>query len=363
MMISKVSKALCVYRFRNHDNRYSNWGCEIRQIPTDIPAEALFVDLSNNMIDDIEIGVFSHLQKCRLLELYSNNLTHLKPGMFSGLLALGELNLDHNPISVIETGTFSDLNNCRHLTLSNNALVHLVPGMFKSLVELEVLDISHNQIRVIEPGTFSDLGHCINLRLEYNALTHLRARVFKGLIALELLELHGNSIMNLQPGIFSGLNSLEELNLHQNKISFIGCKTFANLTNLKYLHLSHNFLSTLERNVFGSTLPHALIVILSLNPLEYDARMCWLTKLVSAYRKHWSKVTTQCNMTASDDELNYTNNCKSTEESGQFSFIHFSIHFYNYLFFHLPSFLSQGNKQKNVLDALNSLNGLGCFLF
>ena len=315
MMISKVSKALCVYRFRNHDNRYSNWGCEIRQIPTDIPAEAVFVDLSNNMIDDIEIGVFSHLQTCTLLELYSNNLTHLRPGMFSGLVALGELNLDHNPVSVIEAGTFSDLNNCRHLTLSNNALVHLVPGTFKGLVELEILDISHNQIKIIEPGTFTDLGKCHRLNLEFNALTHLRARVFTGLNSLVLLELRGNSIMHLHSGIFSGLNSLEELNLHENNISFIGCKTFANLTNLEYLDLRENLLSTLERNAFGPTLQEYLSIYLLRNPLEYDARLCWLTK---DYAKlpDWSKVMTQCKMTGSVDQQNYSDNCKSTEESG-----------------------------------------------
>ena len=63
-MISKVSRANCHHGFSDHDNRYINKDCGISQIPTDIPADALRTDLPHNGIDEIEIGVFSHLKAC-----------------------------------------------------------------------------------------------------------------------------------------------------------------------------------------------------------------------------------------------------------------------------------------------------------
>ena len=131
VMMSRVSTAHCPTGSGSMD--YSITNCGIREVPTDIPTEAIYVDLSNNRIGDIGIGMFSHLKACEELSLYYNNLTHLRPGMFSGLVTLYELDLGYNRISVIETGTFSELGNCMYLTLATNALVQLVPGMFKGL--------------------------------------------------------------------------------------------------------------------------------------------------------------------------------------------------------------------------------------
>ena len=64
--------------------------------------------------------------------MYSNNLTQLSPGMFSGLQSLEWLCLNDNNISHIEAGTFEKLSKLRTLLLKNNLLITLVEDAFQT---------------------------------------------------------------------------------------------------------------------------------------------------------------------------------------------------------------------------------------
>ena len=118
--------------------------------------------------------------------------------------------------------------------------------------QARVVDLSLNEIRHIRDGAFQHLTVCEELYLSDNALTEVRA------------------------GMWEGLSSLTKLYLNENQISMIGVGAFNTLTSLEVLYLESNQLVTLEEGLFNTPLRTSLELRLDENPLQCDARMCWI---------------------------------------------------------------------------------------
>ena len=114
----------------------------LRTVPTDIPADAVEVDLANNRISRVEANSFSHLSQCVELSLSNNGITEVEPGAFNGLSALTYLNISHND------------------------LTHLSGGMFSGLVSYSfvIFDIFFSMSRVGSFSLFSNEPHISHLR-------------------------------------------------------------------------------------------------------------------------------------------------------------------------------------------------------
>jgi Leucine-rich repeat (LRR) protein len=94
------------------------------------------------------------------LGIYSNQITALESGIFNGLLALTELELQHNQISSIENGTFNGLPDLHWLDLSHNSITSLDPDTFSGL-GLQTLYLDSNFL-ISLPETFIGLTSITN---------------------------------------------------------------------------------------------------------------------------------------------------------------------------------------------------------
>ena len=222
-------------KYKYTDGNYHRDGCGLTQVPTNIPADARKVYLSNNQITNIRIGAFSQLTNCTELWLNNNTLTIIEAADFVGLQSLKELILENNFITEIQTFAFIHLKRCSEISIKGNRL------------------------------------------------THVSVNMFIGLPFLEKLSLSDNRISNIEPGAFAKLSKLMILDLSKNNISSFAPETFTQQT-LSIIDLQGNQLTSLERNVFGSQHPSNITVLLSDNPLQCDGRLCWIKE---AERDGW----------------------------------------------------------------------------
>ena len=120
----------------DHFFRLKNSG--LKEVPTDISAEAKGVGLSHNHIAYINAGVFTHLTNCVELALSDSKLVRKQKDMFQGLGSLRKLKLGHNQISHIEYGSFASLH-LTHLYLASNHITKLEQGDVFKFQHLKLL--------------------------------------------------------------------------------------------------------------------------------------------------------------------------------------------------------------------------------
>ncbi|XP_032039409.1 toll-like receptor 5 [Aythya fuligula] len=106
--------------------------------------QLIFMDLGENMLQLVWergscLDVFRPLSKLQVLLLNNNYLNALPQGIFSGLISLEGLDLASNLLSHLSPGIFPK--SLRHLNLSGNHLFSPEPEVFMSL---STLDITHN---------------------------------------------------------------------------------------------------------------------------------------------------------------------------------------------------------------------------
>lgn len=95
-----------------------------------------------------------------------------------------------------------DLQEITALDLSNQDVTHLRPTDFDGLVRLESLDLSGNLLTSLPEDIFDELYMLGSLHLDGNELTTLRSDVFTELFFLDDLTLHDNRLTALPPGFF-----------------------------------------------------------------------------------------------------------------------------------------------------------------
>ena len=161
--------------YTNGTYRWTESGLE--GIPGDLPAEASIVLLNGNQITRLRPSVFSHLSQCSYLYL------------------------QHNWISKVDHGAFIGLTILRDLNLANNRLTELKSRMFQELVSLTGLDLAHNEITSIESQTFHNLNKLESLNMKSNELSSLTYEMFQGLTTLSALRLNLNKIKTVDDDV------------------------------------------------------------------------------------------------------------------------------------------------------------------
>ncbi len=157
----------------------SHWN--LKQVPSDIPAEAFSVILKHNVITEISVGAFSHLSRCHTLSLTHNQIMSLTPTAFHGLVLLKLLNLGQNEISLIQAKSFADLPSLQKLILNYNSLSIITNGSFVGLQQLRRLYLNNNNIWKIENGALFDLDSLLFISIANNKLVTLEPDTFVGL--------------------------------------------------------------------------------------------------------------------------------------------------------------------------------------
>ncbi len=247
--------------WNNETMVYIWWSGGLTGVPSDIPAQAVEVDLWRNQIEVIRQNSFSHLTVCKTLVLSSNK------------------------VHTIESGAWNGLNHPRELNLHGNELEVLRPGMWISLDNCTELRLSYNKIHTIQRGTFQD-----------------------GLRSLKALYLSGNEIEEITQGMFLGLTKCTRLFLNGNKIYTIHSGALNALESLRELWLHNNELSTLSWTIFGKDHPFQLELGLSNpgytsqpdNPLVCNTSLCWITQGEQQGWIRWWIGKPECSNTKTD---------------------------------------------------------------
>ncbi|XP_071770560.1 toll-like receptor 3 [Centroberyx gerrardi] len=120
------------------------------------------LDLSNNNIASISLGLFDGLVNLKVLKLQHNNLARLwksgnlgGPVLFlRGLQSLFTLQMDFTGLDEIPVKALRGLRNLHQLSLNNNLLNSLKDSVFDDLLSLQVLSLQKNFITAVRPEVF-----------------------------------------------------------------------------------------------------------------------------------------------------------------------------------------------------------------
>lgn len=159
------------------------------QVPSVLPRDMEALDLSGNQLRSILALPLGFYVALRHLDLSSNEISFLQPGVFQALAHLEYLNLAHNRLALSTSG-LGPLPHVTSLDLSGNSL-------YSGLVE----------------RLLGEAPALRTLTLAENSLTRLSRQTFWGTPALERLDLHSNVLMDIEDGAFEALPHLAHLNL------------------------------------------------------------------------------------------------------------------------------------------------------
>ncbi|XP_056331938.1 trophoblast glycoprotein-like [Danio aesculapii] len=154
---------------------------------------ATLMELSHNRISEIGSHAFSSLLMLRSLILNNNPLVLIHPEAFSipgsPLVELSLRSSLYNHTSLTDLITalrWGELFNLQRLDLSSNRLVLLPPGMFTPLPKLQYLYLNNNSLVAVYNCTFTGVENLLELDLSRNAFKTISG---EGLHELERLSL------------------------------------------------------------------------------------------------------------------------------------------------------------------------------
>jgi len=246
-----------------------------------------------------------------------NKIKKLGSAVFTGLVNLQKLDLSYNVIAEIDSEAFKYLHNLQVLILRKNSLSifcdwstplfnlrmldisqNLVVQLSETILlnNLEELNLSDNMIVNISDAVFT-IPSLSSLDLSYNKLTK-----FPSVPNLHELIMSGNMIKSLDQNSLTGLPSLQVLLMNDSPLLHsIEPLSFLDCNNLSYLSLSSNRkLSPLPRDIFQTTPVLSVLdisnvlwtslspeqvpamakkIIMSGVPLNCDCSLLWLWEL------------------------------------------------------------------------------------
>ncbi|KAJ6641776.1 Leucine-rich repeat-containing protein 15 [Pseudolycoriella hygida] len=230
------------------------------------PLENLqFLHLIETNLTAINNQWFASNERLIFLNLQSNRIA-LTAESFVGLEALRTLDLTNNMIDEIPEGAFTHLQNLQNLNLFDNGLTVLRADSFTDLRQLEILEISRNPIQVIETGAFHGLENLLQLSLSRCRLRQLQSNTFEDLVNLNNINLNFNEIDELPWGIFDSLSNLSYVGLWSNRLKTVRRNAFGQLENLQALDLDENIVNAVDRAIIDDAT--------NLDTLSFTGNLC-----------------------------------------------------------------------------------------
>ncbi|XP_067878849.1 leucine-rich repeat and immunoglobulin-like domain-containing nogo receptor-interacting protein 1 [Heterodontus francisci] len=211
------------------------------------------LDLSENLLSELETAPLGGLDKLRVLRLRANRLRYLPPGALSGLVALRALDLGDNPLLVLLDHSFGGLGRLVRLALGAPVLSYIGPQAWAGLGGLQQLTVQGAAITDLPAAALAQLGNLTVLRLrQLPNLGAVPSGSFQALSRLRVLELDGwSSLTELGPNSLLGLN-LIWLSVTRCNLSAVPYASLRHQAYLRFLNLSHNPI----RAIRGALLHH-----------------------------------------------------------------------------------------------------------
>ncbi|XP_064207323.1 transforming growth factor beta activator LRRC32 [Anguilla rostrata] len=203
------------------NNVYCN-DMNLRTVPAQLPPDMHTLDLSRNLLQNLTQEVLAVYTSIHHLNLHSNKIQFIQPGLFRDMINLQELDLSKNYLDIfaMSKAEVGPLPTVKRLSLSGNGLYSGMTDYF-----------------------LHDAPSLMNISLDGNSITKISKDTFSGSSALRNVDLHNNVILEIEEGAFESLADLSELDLSMNSIT---CITDFNLPQLKLLNLSRNSLESFQ---------------------------------------------------------------------------------------------------------------------
>ncbi|KAL1238185.1 Leucine-rich repeat-containing protein [Trichinella spiralis] len=269
------------------------------------------LDLSNNLLLDIDDGAFDGLRNLQELSLEANGLSAVPTTPLSHLRAkLTNLNFGSNRINTIGKGSLN-FPQLTSLSLEYNGLADFHSDALAGLTELNYLYLTGNHFTQWHPDIYKHVGNLRVLAVGEMAISRLPVDAFKhitGLIRLEMSEaaidtieqgafqrtpniqaivLNKNLLSKIRVDLFRGLQALSAIDLSNNRLTSVDDRAFAGLTALRNLDLSGNELKRLEPATFNGTFQRthdARVLYLCNNPWVCTEELEWLRRWLRTNR-------------------------------------------------------------------------------
>ena len=215
---------------------------------TSINANITYIDLQNNLINELQSSTFSGLNQLFSINLNINRLHNITGSPFLGLASLAELVIANNNLTSLDVTAFKGLHNLWILDLSKNKLLSLPDGIFSDLRNLMELDLSLNYLQAIPSQAVAPLRALSTLDLSQNYFTSFTLgegfRNLHWLISLQLWSIAPINNTVFTNDTFNNLADSQLLTLHfqfngghNNYIENGIFKPLTHLQNLKYAHV------------------------------------------------------------------------------------------------------------------------------
>ncbi|KAL3753523.1 hypothetical protein ACJRO7_000860 [Eucalyptus globulus] len=226
----------------------------------------------------------------RHLDLSYNCFNSSVPRWFDNLRSLVYLNLEENLLQNIEGGLFSFLRNkpfLESLSLSNNKLhdeLFSLEGNSSGLIgkNLELLDMSKNFLQGALPDWLVHLKNLTLLDLSSNQL-HGTIPSSYGWLCLEDLFLSNNQLTGNIPEALGRLQVLGSLDLSNNLLNGTIPHSLGQLQNLHSLDLSGNSLRGIVSEIHFANLSKLWSLDISNNSLAFKVNFDWILPFNLSY--------------------------------------------------------------------------------
>ncbi|NWI11280.1 LRRN4 protein, partial [Crypturellus soui] len=279
------------------DRKNSSWitlqltSSSLAAFPACLPELLETLDLSNNLLEELNGTEIANLPQLRTLLLRQNRLQAVRWGS-EALRSLHSLDLSFNKLSAVPSCHSSSLPNLRWLSLAGNPLMEIQPLAFSCYPRLQFLNLSatllgQDDSKGIRESAFAistspqEAGNrpenIINvLDLSGTFLEKIEPEWARDLLSLRSLHLTKMSrLRSLDTDFIKSMRHLRELNCQDShSLGFVRTEMFENVPHLKHLSFQNCNLSSFSPWNINSS--DSLIINLHGNPLSCDCGLSWL---------------------------------------------------------------------------------------
>ncbi|XP_056344115.1 leucine-rich repeat neuronal protein 4 [Oenanthe melanoleuca] len=259
--------------------------------PVCLPEALQRLDLSNNLLEEVNGTEIANLPQLRVLSLRHNHLWSVRWGS-EALTSLLKLDLSFNKLSSVPSCHGSALPNLRWLSLAGNPLIEIQPLAFSCYPQLHFLNLSATLLgkddsRGIRDSAFAistDPKEAMNrtensisvLDLSRTFFEKIQPEWARDLASLRSLHLTNMPrLRSLDGDFFKYLPGLQELHCQDShSLSFVQTEMFDSAPHLSHLSFENCNLSFF--NPWNTNSSEGITINLSGNPLLCDCQLSWL---------------------------------------------------------------------------------------
>ncbi|NXD68476.1 LRRN4 protein, partial [Eolophus roseicapillus] len=258
--------------------------------PVCLPEALETLDLSNNLLEEVNSTDIANLPRLRVLSLRKNQLWSIRWGA-EALSSLLSLDLSFNKLSSVPSCHSPALPNLRWLSLAGNPLIEIQPLAFSCYPQLQFLNLSATLLgqddgRGIRESAFAIStspseatnrpGNINVLDLSRTFLEKIQPEWTRDLPNLRSLHLTKMSrLKSLDTDFFKSMPALQELNCQDShSLAFVQTEMFDSAPHLSQLSFENCNLSSF--NPWNTNSSDNIIVNLYGNPLICDCQLSWL---------------------------------------------------------------------------------------